>query len=373
MKPFSLLVKPVAADCNLECRYCFYKKVKEIYPGNATRMTESTLEILLRKYLEMNFDVSSLCFQGGEPLLMDMNFYSLIPDLFDRYANNGQTLEISFQTNAVSITREWTRLFSLLHALVGVSLDGPKSINDAYRINDEGNGTFIDIMNGIDCLREDDIPFNILAMITNKSIGNADSIYKFYLNENFKWIQFIPCVEVDPHTNKLSSHSITSEEFGRFYSSLFDMWFENGYPDVSIRLFEDILFYLVDGVTISCNYKEKCDGYLLIEHNGDVYPCDFFVNSKWKIGNINNDSFPDLLTKPLRTKFMNLKSSLALHCRDCRYFDLCHGGCAKHYLHPAIFNKIPNHLCSGFYRFLDYTYSRFLEIREDIIRRRNAE
>ena len=125
-------------------------------------MTKSTFEMLLKKYLEMNFDISSLCFQGGEPLLTDINLFYFIPDIFDTYANNGQTLDISFQTNAVLITREWTRLFALLHALVGVSLDGPQGIHDAYRFSHNGSGTFNAVMKGIDYLREDNIPFNIL-------------------------------------------------------------------------------------------------------------------------------------------------------------------------------------------------------------------
>lgn len=369
MTPFSLLLKPVSAACTLECSYCFYKKTFGIYPGTANRMTGSTLEKVLQLYLEMGFDISSLCFQGGEPLLADVNFYYLIPELFDRYAASGQTLELSFQTNAVGITREWTRLFSLLHALVGVSLDGPRNIHDAYR----GDGTFDAVMKGIDHLRSDDIPINILAMITDKSIGNIDIMYDFFMERQFKWLQFIPCVEVDHLTKRLSAFSITSEGFERFYSSLFDRWFENGYPDVSIRLFEDILLYLVEGVVGSCTHKEMCDSHLVIEYNGDVYPCDFFVDRKWKLGNIHETPLSGLVRSPLRNKFMHLKSEYAAACSGCRYYALCRGGCTKHYLYSSICHVMPNHLCAGYYRFLDYTYGRFLELRDDILKRRNAQ
>jgi uncharacterized protein len=241
-------------------------------------------------------------------------------------------------------------------------------MHDAYR----GNGTFNAVMKGIDLLRSDDIPINILAMITDKSIGNADMMYDFFMECQFKWLQFIPCVEVDPLTNRLSAFSITGEGFERFYSSLFDRWFENGYPDVSIRLFEDILLYLVEGVPGSCTHKEVCDSYLVVEHNGDVYPCDFFVDRKWKLGNIHEASFSALLRSPLRRKFAHLKSGYAAACSDCRYYALCRGGCTKHYLYSSTYPAMPNHLCEGYYRFLDYTYGRFLELRDDILQRRNA-
>lgn len=373
MNPVSLLIKPVSAECTLECPYCFYKKVQAMYPGTTKEMTKTTLETVLKQYLEMNFTVSSLCFQGGEPLLADMDLYYAVPEFFDRYASNGQTLEVSFQTNAVGITREWTCLFSLLHALIGVSLDGPKSIHDTYRITSGGNGTFDAVMNGIDLLREDNIPFNILSMITDKTIENADLIYDFFLEQHFTWLQFIPCVQIDPLTNNLSVGSITGDGFARFYSTLFDRWFEKGYPEVSIRLFEDILFYLVDGTAVSCTFKETCDSYLVIEYNGDVYPCEFFVDREWKLGNLHERSLPEVLNDPLRKKFMYLKMECSERCTDCKYFSLCHGGCTKHHLNCNIYHKMTNHLCTGYYRFLDYTYSRFLELRDDILKRRNAE
>lgn len=373
MTPFSLLIKPVSADCNLECQYCFYKKTKKLYSVNTTVMTIATLETIVQKYLGMNFNISSLCFQGGEPLLLDPHIYYRIPDIFNKYANSEQILEISFQTNAVLITREWTKLFSLLHALVGVSLDGPQNIHDTYRYDSNGSGTFNSVMKGIDFLISGNIPFNLLSMITHKSCRNADSIYSFFLKEHFKWIQFIPCIEIDPVTRKLTPYSITSEEYGSFYSSLFDRWFENGYPDISIRLFEDILFFLVDGINISCTCKSLCDSHLIIEYNGDVYPCDFFVNNEWRIGNIQQHSLSELISHPLRIKFMNLKSEYAVHCTECKFYTLCHGGCMKHYLYFNLNNKIPNHLCNGFQMFLNYSYDRFLEIRNDIIKRRNEK
>lgn len=373
MHPFSLLIKPVSGDCSLDCRYCFYRTVKDCYPGSVHRMTPSTLATLLEKYLALRFDVSSLCFQGGEPLLMDIDFYHTLPELFSVHADNGQSLEVSFQTNGIGINREWVNLFTLLHALVGVSLDGPEQIHDAYRVTRSGNGTFGAVMKSIDGLRSSGIPFNILTMITEKSVGETDALYNFFLDEQLNWLQFIPCVEVDPVTKQLSACSITGEGFERFYSLLFDRWFEHGYPDVSIRLFEDILFHLVDGVTVSCTNRKTCDGYLVVEYNGDVYPCDFFVTPEWKLGTVHEYTFPALTQSPKRKRFMHKKKAFASHCSECKYFALCSGGCPKHYLYSGNENRLPNHLCRGYSRFLDYTWSRFLELRDDILKRRNAQ
>jgi len=372
MNPFSLLIKPVSATCNLECGYCFYRKTKEFYPARSTAMTAATLETLLKKYLEMRFDVSSLCFQGGEPLLADRDLYHRIPGIFNAHAESGQTLEVSFQTNATLITREWTTLFKHLHALVGVSLDGPAYIHDTARTAADGSGTFSAVMKGIDRLREEHVPFNILSMITPRSCGNAHAIYDFILREEFRWLQFIPCLTTATAKENNRDFLITGEEYARFYSSLFDRWFENGYPHISIRLFEDILFYLVDAIHVSCTFREKCDGYLVIEYNGDVYPCDFFVNNDWRIGNIHQHTLTDMLTNHTRSGFLRLKPAYAGHCRSCKYFGLCRGGCAKHYLYSGKENS-SNHFCNGFRRFLDHAYDRFLELRDDIIRRRNAQ
>ena len=372
MHPFSLLVKPVSGDCTLACRYCFYRGVKEYYPGSVHRMTPSTLAAMMEKYLALRFDVSSLCFQGGEPLLMDVDFYHALPELFAAHAVGGQSLEVSFQTNGIGINREWVNLFSRLCALVGVSLDGPEQLHDACRMTCGGDSTFGAVMKGIDCLRTGGIPFNILTMITDKSAGQADILYDFFLDEQFNWLQFIPCVEVDPVTGQLSGFSISGEEFERFYSSLFDRWFENGYPDVSIRLFEDILFHLVDGVNVACTNRKTCDGYLVVEYNGDVYPCDFFVTPEWKIGSVHDSAFRALTESPVRKRFMDVKTAFVSHCGECKYSALCNGGCPKHYLYSTVDTRMPNHLCRGYYRFLDHTWSRFLELRDDILKRRNA-
>jgi uncharacterized protein len=325
----NLLIKPSSYNCNIDCSYCFYKRVEEVYPNKRAMMTLDTAQVLIEKTLALGLSRNSYCWQGGEPTLLGLDFYKEIVRMQKRNILPGQVVENSLQTNGLLLDEEWCAFLRENNFLVGLSLDGPEEFHDRYRIFSNGSGTFDRVMERIELLKEHKVDFNILTLLTDVNIHSPERIYSFLRDNDLNYLQFIPCIERDPQSGDLLPFSINGRELGEFYCTLFDLWMEDGFPYVSIRLFEDILIYYVDGVHTSCGWLKECGSYLLVEHNGDCYPCDFFVYPKWKLGNITEESFESIMRNPLRAEFGRMKSRINSECNDCRWLDFCNGDCTK--------------------------------------------
>lgn len=329
MDTITLLIKPSSFRCNIECAYCFYRRVKELYPGRHPFMTIQDAEVLIRKTLQLDCREYQFCWQGGEPTLMGIDFFREIVRMQQEHGRSGQVIGNSIQTNGVLIDDRWAQFLAESSFLVGLSLDGPEDVHDHYRKTPAGKGTFNEVMKAAGYLRRHGVAFNILTLLTHRNVKQVERLYGFFRREGFSHIQFIPCLERNPVTGEVLPHSITADELGRFHCALFDLWMRDGFYDVSIRTFEDILIYYIDGVHTSCNWLRECASYLVIEHNGDVYPCDFFVYPEWKLGNIREDAYHQIMENPLRRSFARMKSALPGQCRNCRYLDFCNGDCLK--------------------------------------------
>lgn len=322
-----LLLKPSSHLCNLSCDYCFYKRVSDVYPVGKM-MTIETAEAIVRKTLEMGGRHNSFTWQGGEPTLMGLDFYKEVCRLQDRYRSPGQVVENSLQTNGVLIDDEWADFLKQRNFLVGLSLDGPREIHDHYRKSNNGEGTYSRVMKTANLLRERNVPFNILVLLTDLNVGKPDEIYRFLLDNDFTHLQFIPCLEFD-EKGELLPYSVTGEQLGKFHTRIFDLWMEEGFFKVSIRIFEDLFIYLIDGQKTSCGWLERCGSYFLVEHNGDTYPCDFFVYPEWRLGNIVTDPVEELLASPLRFQFAEMKADVNAKCKTCPHLPFCQGDCTK--------------------------------------------
>lgn len=325
----SLLLKPASGLCNLACEYCFYRRTKELYPGNATKMTRKILETVIHKTLSVGSPFNSFCWQGGEPLLMGIDFFRDVAAFQKKHARPGQIIENSLQTNGLLLDDPWCEFLRKENFLVGVSLDGPAEIHDFYRKDYAGRSTFHDVMRGIRLMQEHDVSFNILCLLTDQNIKSPLKLYDFFLSEGLKFLQFIHCFETNPQTGALMPFSVRTKETGEFYIKLFDEWFEKNFYDVSIRFFEDLLLYLVDGVKASCCYQKTCFSYLVVEHNADCYPCDFFVSKKWKIGNLLESRLPTLMSSARRSAFARLKADWPEDCKNCSIVSFCMGDCTR--------------------------------------------
>ncbi len=363
MKPFSLLIKPASADCNLRCEYCFY--IDHLENGNdKPRMTDETLEVMIKKYMKTDQNKQyAFGWQGGEPTLMGLDFFKKVVEFQLKYAQPGSSISNGIQTNATLITEEIAKFFGEYKFLVGVSLDGPEYLHDYYRKTLGQKPTHALVMRGIEHLKQNGIEFNILSLINNKTVKKAKEIYHYHRDNGFLFHQYIPCVEFDK-SGQLKPYSITGKDWGIFLTELFNEWIKQDVNKVSIRLFDSIMEYLVYGRYNVCYMQDNCVQYFVVEHDGGVYPCDFFVQDNLLLGNINNNSWEELFNSKIYQSFGIQKSNWNEECNLCPYLRLCHGDCQKfRYGAPTSPNRLSN-LCQGWKMFYTKTLPRFKSIAD---------
>jgi len=367
MQPFTLLIKPSGSDCNVDCTYCFYKcRASEVGAGRQ-RMSEEVLEKLVKDYMELKFPLAGFAWQGGEPTLMGLDFYKKAVEFQKKYGFSGQEVGNSLQTNAILLNEKWCRFLHEHKILVGVSIDGPKELHDYYRLDHSGAGTWDRVMRAIDNCKKFDVEFNTLTLLNDRNVVQPNEVFDFLVGLGVKFLQFIPCVELDTTTGEVTKFSVTPEQYAEFTCRVFDRWVEFGPGKLSIRDFDSILSYYVSGRHTICTFDKQCSQYIVIEHTGDAFCCDFFVEPKWRLGNIFETPIGKLANSAVKRKFARNKKNLCNKCLVCRHLDICRGGCMKD---RAPFDKDnfgrESYYCEAYKRFFDYAGPKFMQIAADI-------
>ncbi|MFW9901291.1 MAG: anaerobic sulfatase maturase [Candidatus Thorarchaeota archaeon] len=370
MKNFSLLIKPASADCNLRCEYCFYIDHLE-RTKDTPRMSDEVLEKMITSYMETNQNnYYTFGWQGGEPMIMGLKFFQKVVEFQKFYAPSGAVISNGLQTNGTLITDDFAHFLGEYKFLLGVSLDGPAYIHDYYRKTIGKKPSHHLVIKGIERLRQNKVEFNILILVNNENVKKANEIYHYLREQGFYYHQYIPCVEYNEKNNP-ESFSITGEEWGNFLCALFDEWIKEDINKVSIRLFDSILEYLVYGRYNVCHMDKNCCQYFVIEYDGSVYPCDFFVRDDLLLGNVLYDEWDVILKSPIYYKFGQQKSKWHQNCNSCPFIDLCHGDCQKFRIGGSNNSNNLSFLCKGWKRFYAYTLPRFEMIANKIKRRDN--
>lgn len=369
-KQFSLLIKPASADCNLSCRYCFYyQRVTDPYDFRERhRMSDQVLESMVSQYLKFAGKYTSFGWQGGEPLLMGPGFFKRVLEFQQMYGYSGQYVGNNVQTNATLITPALAELFHNYNFLLGVSLDGPEEYHDHYRRYPSSRASFRRIMDSIQILKEYQVEFNILAVVNNITARKPDETYSFFLENGLNYLQYIPAVEFDKQTGQLLDFSVNAKDYGDFLCRLFDLWYNNGHPIASIRTFENITAIYMGLDSEVCTYRDQCGTYAVVEYNGDVYPCDFFVEEPWRLGNLMETSLKDIITGPKAKSFNLRKSNDHPMCMECKWKFICQCGCQNYRDRNG-----NDYLCSSHKQFFAYSESRFKLLAERLKRQRNEE
>mgnify|MGYP001042906233 CR=1 FL=1 len=373
IKPYTLLIKPVGGDCNLRCSYCFYLRTLDRVYANSSRhrMNEETLRRLVASYMGEGFRVSAFCWQGGEPLLAGLPFYEQVIEFQKRYGGDGRVVSNAFQTNATLIDENWARFFSQYRCLVGVSVDGPEYLNDTYRLNAGGRGTHARVLDSIKILRDHQVEFNALCVVNKHTSHHAAEILHYFQDMGIQHLQFIPIVERDEKTGQMAEFVMTPEEYGTFLCELWDEWTRPGIPQVSIRDFEAWLERMLGAAPPLCSHDSACNQYVMIEHNGDVYPCDFYCNPSYKLGNLVETPLPAIYRSAKHRGFATLKAVYPDECYACPWLDLCHGGCPKDRMQGSTDSGKPsarhsNYLCDAFRMFFSHAYPKMVELKNRI-------
>jgi uncharacterized protein len=393
---FHLLAKPTGATCNLDCKYCFFLSKEMLYPGSRFRMADEQLEIYIRQLIEAHRQMPEvlISWQGGEPTLMSLEFFELSVNYAEKYKRPGQAVNYTIQTNGTRIDDNLAAFFKRNNFLVGLSMDGPKELHDVYRVNKGGQGTFDQVMKGWETLNRHGVDVNILCTVHAANGDHPLEIYHFFRDElKAQYIQFIPIIERAtmeslPIANQgwserpggdrplytqigelVTERSVKPEQYGRFLIAIFDEWVRRDVGQVFVNSFDAALGSWV-GQPSLCIFQKTCGKALALEHNGDLYSCDHFVEPAYLLGNINKTHMIDLVMSEQQQKFGQDKfDTLPKYCLECPVLFACYGECPRNrFIHTPDGEPGLNYLCAGFKLFFQHI-DHPMRLMADLLRR----
>lgn len=372
METVNLLIKPASGLCNLRCRYCFYEDVSSLREQKSYGiMTEETTEALVKRIFEQPRNRISIGFQGGEPTIAGLDFFQRFTALADRYNTRHVPISWSIQTNGTLLNEEWARFFAQHRFLVGLSLDGPAAEHNALRVDPDGKGTFQRVMHAAAMLQSYGVEFNILCVVTGYTARHGRKLYQFFRSRGFDFLQFIPCLDPLEAERGSLKFSLTPEKYAIFLCDVFDCWFRDWLQGnyASVRLFDDYVHLLCGQPAGTCASSGACGQYFVVEADGGVYPCDFFVLDEWRMGSIRESSFEELAASEPALRFLKESHERNPDCADCPYQFICRGGCRRDRQEQA---DRANYYCPAFRRFFDYALPRLKQIAREELRAMRA-
>ena len=378
-RPLYVMAKPAGAMCNMACTYCYYLEKKELYADDPKMvMSDSMLELYTKRYLEaQTMGIVNFTWHGGEALMRPLSFYKRAMELQQKYAG-GREIMNCLQTNGTLLDDEWCRFLRDNNWLVGVSIDGPQEFHDEYRRNRGGRPSFLNVMKGIRLLQKHGVEWNAMAVINDYNADYPLEFYNFFKDLGCHYIQFTPIVERLKQGNRLASvreggdlapFSVTPEQWGNFLCTLFDEWIKEDVGKYYLQLFDATLANWAGVEPGVCTMAPQCGHAGVMEYNGDVYSCDHFVFPDYKLGNIRDTSFIEMMGSDRQLRFgASKRDSLPGQCRRCRWLFACNGECPKNrFAVTADGEPGLNYLCEGYRKFFGHVapYMDFMKAELD--------
>ena len=352
MPPISVLMKPSSGMCNMKCDYCFYcdetqKRIQESYGF----MSEQTLKNVIRKTMLRAEGAVSYAFQGGEPTLRGIDFFEKVVEFEKQYNKHGIRVNNALQTNGYLINEAWCEFFQKNHFLIGLSVDGTKEIHDSYRHTKDGKPTFDRIRHAAELMSHYGVEYNILTVVNQKVASNITEIYEFYKKQGWNYQQYIACLDPLEEAHGENEYALKPEQYGKFLLELFNLWYADWKlgKQPYIRQFENYIGILMGYLPEACDQRGTCGVQNVVEADGSVYPCDFYMLDDYKLGNFNENRLDEIDTKRTEIGFVERSLLLDEECKVCEYFHICHGGCQR--------NRDLNELTGKYYptsSFIDY-------------------
>lgn len=374
---FNMMFKPVGAECNLGCSYCYYQDKVRLYDEHSY-LSMDCIEKVIKEYININASEQIVFdWHGGEPLLLGLDYLKKIVEIQRKYRGNKHIYN-TIQTNATLLTADFAAFFKENNFLVGVSIDGPQDIHDKFRKDKGGNPTFLKVMRGVELLHRYAVDFNTLTTISKAGEGRGIEVYSFLKNIGSHYMQFMPVYEyVDSKNNiaspddkqsALASWSVSPIEYGKFMCDIFDCWVRNDVGSYFVNLFDSTLANYCGMNPGTCVYSETCGANAVMEHNGDIYPCDHFVYPRYKLGNVKESSLREIVSSENATRFgIDKRNSLPAQCLRCEYYFACHGECPKHRFAMSDKNESGlNSLCEGLYYFFSHV-DPYMQMMKNLI------
>lgn len=360
---FHVMIKPRGPICNLNCSYCYYLSKEQLYLGSDFRMSDAVLETFTRQYIEsQRIPEITFGWQGGEPLLMGLEFFERAVELQHEYARDGVRVVNTMQTNGVLLDHEWCDFLRENDFLVGISVDGPERLHDAYRTDKGGNPSFESVMAGVELLEGHGVEFNVLTTVHAANEPFPLDVYRFVRDEiGSQFVQFIPIVQLDNETgyqegNRVTDRSVSGRQYGEFLKVIFNEWVQRDVGSMFVQLFDVSLAAWTGQRPGLCLFEETCGAAMAVEHNGDLYSCDHYVEPRALLGNILESPLQELARSPRQRAFgMSKAASLPAYCKTCDVRFACNGGCPKNRIletpdgEPGL-----NYLCEGYKSFFHH-------------------
>jgi uncharacterized protein len=366
---FSVMTKPTGAICNLDCTYCYFLEKEQLYPGSQFRMDHVTTEIYVKQLLEsQNGPECSLVWQGGEPTLMGLDFFKNVMALVEQYKPEKMQVFHSIQTNGTLLDDEWCEFFASNNFLVGISIDGPEKLHDTYRVNKAGKATHAQVLKAINLLKKHKVEFNILTVVNKSNQSHPLDVYRYFRDVlDASYIQFIPLVETRNST--LAERSVDPKAWGEFLITIYDEWLGNDVGKVFVQIFEVALGIWLGKPSSLCLFAEECGNGLALEHNGDLYSCDHFVDPKYLLGNIKEKHILELVASDKQREFgRNKRTTLPNQCLNCEVKFACNGECPKNRIISTSDGEFGlNYLCVGYRNFFNHIDSSMKEMADLLI------
>ncbi|MUJ27383.1 anaerobic sulfatase maturase [Aliivibrio fischeri] len=362
--PYGLFIKAESARCNLDCHYCYYLKNED---KNKPGMDTETLNKLVSNHIQSQppqIPVIDFIWHGGEPMMKGVAFYQTAIELQQAHQSTAP-IQNTIQTNGTLINERWAAFFAQHNFMVGISIDGPQLINDIARIDKSGNSSFERTMRGIQHLKQQNVEFNTLTVINNKSYKHGKAIYRFLKENGSTYLQFQPCIDHEMDRRFDYDWTLTGKQWGEFLCNVFDEWAANDIGKIYVQFFENCLMILMGHQSQMCHHAETCGQQLMIESNGDVFSCDHYAYNNYKIGNINdnNASLAQMVNSPEQMLFgQNKHDSLNQKCLRCDFKPLCNGGCPKNRVDKINNGENHNVLCEGYEHFFKHALPTMLKM-----------
>ena len=361
MPPIHMLIKPASSLCNMRCKYCFYSDVSEHREIKSYGLMDiALLEKITEKALSEAEGECSFSFQGGEPALAGLDFYKKLSEFQKKYNKKKLKINNAIQTNGYCIDHEWAEFFAKNNYLVGLSVDGSKEMHDYMRVDAQGKGTYSRIMKTSAIFDKYNVQYNILCVVNNFVARRPTKVYNDL--KKFKYLQFIPCL--DGFDGEKRDFSLDTERYAEFLKVTFDCYYKDFVSGnyVSIRNFDNYVMMLCGRIPEACGMLGFCSCYFVIEGDGSVFPCDFYVVDKYKLGNIAQSSFSELRASPNALLFTEQSKYVSEECRECKWINICRGGCRRN-REPFVDEKPGlNIYCNAYKQFFEYAYERMCHL-----------
>lgn len=362
MPALNIMIKPASGLCNLRCRYCFYRDVARNRDVDSYGiMTPETLEAVIREIFAYANTECTIAWQGGEPTLAGLDFFRHYIALEEKYNVRKIPVHRVIQTNGYVLDEEWAVFLAEHKFLTGLSLDGVRNSHDRNRVTPEGEGSFSKVFAAAKLLERHGVDFNILTVVNPETVSRIRQIYAFYGRQGFSYQQYIACLDPLGEVPGGQSWSLTPELYGKFLIDLFELWYQDCLRGRApyIRQFDNYIAILRGYQPESCEQRGVCGLQTVVEADGSVYPCDFYVMDDYRLGNLRQDSLAELAVHPLRRQFFERSVPLAEGCDRCPYRLLCRGGCFRHRLTEE---GGTNRFCAAYRMFFDRCLPRLQQL-----------